>query len=495
MRKLLFALTLAFAALSSTVVSNSQTVHDTVRGYFESLSTLPPDSIASNIDLLIAQGETAKVKADIAGLAFDFFSSSPVMGHDGVAVHIADNWFLNKKLEWSNPETYPLLYTYAEFNRNSLIGMQAPELTMETLEGERISTRTGDGSYKLLFFYDEMCPTCLEQTDQLAEMLRHYKGEALSVYAVNSLGNRDTWAPYVAEHYAGVKNGKKLALHHLTDPEDTNDYRRKYGVLKTPAMVLIDPDNVIVGRQLDCSALAELLKQKHENTVNYKHLFDGLLEAASPADSADVVMLAAALAEKTEKDGSLYREMMFEFYKYLRGRQNFEYQKGAACIGTKYICNDTRWSEELRNSIREDIALFRTGSIGDKAVNVTVRTADGRKCRMLKGRPKYTLIVFHLVTCGDCKREIKILRENAEKLKAAKVKVVCVHVGMNDELHRKFIEANPKGWTYLNDDPAISGLRHKQYDIRYVPEIYLLDRNRKIIARDYEAICLSGIVI
>lgn len=494
MRILSSLLTLVIA-FSISFASAAQTVHSTVTDYFKSISLLPADSISAKVDLLVAQGETPKVQADIAGLAFDFFSASDIMGHDAVAVHVADTWFLSKKLEWSDPETYPILYTYAEFNRSSLIGKSAPELRMETLEGETISTRTGDGSYKLLFFYDEMCPTCLEQTHQLAEMLKNYKGEPLSVYAINSLGDRQTWLPYVKTNYEGVKDGKKLAVHHLTDPEDKNDYRRKYGVIKTPVMVLVDPDNYIIGRQLTCESLAQILNLQNESASEWRKLFDGLVGALAPADSTDVVMLAEALAQKSAGSEELFRETMFEFYKYLRGKQNFEFQKGAAYIGTKYIVEKECWSDELRESIRQDVALFRTGSIGDKAVNVTVRTPEGKKCNMIKGRPKYTLLVFHLVTCGDCKREIKILRENADKLKANKVKVVCVHVGPNDDLHKKFIEANPKNWVYLNDDPAISGLRHKQYDIRYVPEMYLLDRKRNIIARDYETICLSGTVL
>lgn len=495
MQKSIPMLTLALLALSISFTSASQTVHNTVTDYFKSISALPADSISARVDLLVEQGGTPAVQADIAGLAFDYFSASDIMGHDAVAVHVADTWFLSKKLEWSNEETYHLLYTYAEFNRSSLIGKPAPELKMETLEGETISTRNGDGSYKLLFFYDEMCPTCLEQTRQLVEMLRKYKGEALSVYAVNSLGDRNTWLPYVKNNYVGVKDGKRLAVHHVTDPEDRNNYRIKYGVLKTPVMVLVDPDNNIIGRQLNCESLAQILDIQNESASKWRKLFDGLVGALAPADSTDVVMLAEALAQKSFGSEDLFRETMFEFYKYLRGKQNFEFQKGAAYIGTKYIVERDGWSEELRESIRKDVALFRTNSIGDRAVNVTVRNREGRKCSMLRGRPKYTLLVFHLVTCGDCKREIKILRENADKLKAARVKVVCVHVGPDDDMHREFIESNPKDWVYLNDDPTISGLRHKQYDIRYVPEMYLLDRKRNIIARDYETICLSGTVL
>ena len=487
------------AALSFAPAAHAQepAVFNSVTEYFDSLSlTLPADSICTKVDSLIVQGGSAEQKSRIAGLAFDYFSGSSLMGMDAVAVHIADRWFLSRELKWSDEATFPMLYTYAEFNRQSLIGKPAPELNMESYEGGTVSTRTGDGSYKILYFYDETCGTCREQTAQLVSLLKGYDGEAVSLYAINSMGDRTTWKPYIDEYFAQIPTGRKMAVYNLTDPEDRNDWRRKYGVLKTPTMVLIDPDNVIVGRQLDCNALAQLLKINNAEISKYHKLFDSIVESLAPADSTDMVTVAAMLAERSNDDPALQRETIFEFYKYLRNRQNFEYQKAAAHIASEYIEGSPMWSAELREGIVKDAALFRTNSVGDTAVNVTLRKAsNGHKTKMLKGRPKYTLLFFHLTTCGDCKREVAILRENADKLRKNKVKVVCVNVGFDDELYRKFIKENDRRWVYLKDDPIISGLRHKQYDIRFVPELYLLDRDRVIIARDYEAACLAGIVL
>ncbi|MCQ2138057.1 MAG: redoxin domain-containing protein [Bacteroidales bacterium] len=495
-RKSFRILLLTAVLLSSSFVSKAQTVYDSVTEYFQSLVQLPVDRIIPKIDSLIMQGQDAKQQADIAGVAFDWFSSSKVMGMETVAVHIADNWFLSKKLQWSNPETYPLLYSFAEFNRSSLIGMDAPELRMTSIDGEMVSTRQGDGSYKILYFYDEMCPTCRQQTMQLAEMAKSYKGEPITIYAVNSIGNKDSWSKYIEEYFGGIKPKKYLAIKHLSDTEDSNDYRRKYGVVTTPGMVLVDPNNVIIGRNLNCDALKQLLNIQNETASEYKALFKDLLTALAPADSADVVAVAGSLYSKCKDSRELTSEMMFEYYKYLRNIQNFQYQKGAAAIAEKYIIpGENIWAKELRETIAKDVELFKSNSVGDVAVNVKVRDARGRKCNMLKGRPKYTVLFFHLVTCPDCKREIAILREKADVLKKNKVKVVCVCVSFDEELHKKFIAENPKGWTYLKDDPAISGLRRQTYDIRFVPEIYLLDRNKKIIARDYEAIALEGIVL
>ncbi len=496
MRRIIIVPLLSFIMICSATISQAQNVFESVKDYFENLTNLPVDSIKARVDLLINQGETPKQQADIAGVAFDWFSASPIMGYDAVAVHIADNWFLNKKLQWSNPDTYPMLYAYAEFNRQSLIGMDAPELNMQSIDGGMVSTRQGDGSYKILYFYEESCPTCRQQTAQLAEMVSAYKGEPITIYTINSTGNQETWNKYINEYFSGIPSRKYISIKHLADPEDKNDFRRKYGVVTTPSIVLIDPNNKIIGRKLDCAALKQMLNIKNESASEYKKLFKDILSALAPADSADVVEVAGTLYAKCNDSKDLTREMMFEYYKYLRNIQNFQFQKGAAAIAEKYIIpGESIWAPELRESIRKDVELFKSNSVGDTAVNVTVRTAKGREHKMLKGHPKYTLLFFHLVTCPDCKREIAILREKADVLRKKNVKVICVCVGFDEKLHKEFIAENPKNWVYLKDDPAISGLRRNTYDIRFVPEIYLLDRNRRIIARDYEAIALEGIIL
>ena len=149
----------------------------------------PADSVILEIDRLI-EAAPDSLKADVAGRAFNIYSESPVMGHDAVAVHIADDYFLNGRLEWSDPETYPMLYAYAAFNRRTLIGMDSPDFLMENLAGGMKSLRADAGHYKLLFFYDTQCSTCHRYSEEIARMARNYSGGRLSIFAVNTGNDR-----------------------------------------------------------------------------------------------------------------------------------------------------------------------------------------------------------------------------------------------------------------------------------------------------------------
>jgi hypothetical protein len=63
------------------------------------------------------------------------------------------------------------------------------------------------------------------------------------------------------------------------------------------------------------------------------------------------------------------------------------------------------------------------------------------------------------------------------------VKVKSIYVGENEEAWRDFQKKNPKKWVYLWDKTGQSGL-DTLYDVRTVPQIYLLDRKKRVIGRE-----------
>ena len=121
----------AIVLLACTLCLRAQeaaNVYDSLRSWLQAVSTMPVDSINARCDALIAAAPDDEVRAKIAGVAFDYFMHSPVMGVEGVSVYIADNYFLNKRLRWPSEESFPNVYAFAEFNRLSLLGMQAQPL-------------------------------------------------------------------------------------------------------------------------------------------------------------------------------------------------------------------------------------------------------------------------------------------------------------------------------------------------------------------------------
>ena len=470
-------------------------VHGSVKDYFDSLIYNPVDTIIDRVDRLIAAAPDDGSRATIAGMAFDYFSTSPLMGVEAVAVHVADEYFLSHKLRWSDDNTFPLLYTYAEFNRSSLIGLPAPELTMKDIDGRNVGIREGDGQLKVLYFYDTQCATCKVETPRLARLASSYNGAPLTIYAIYTQADRDEWQRYVSENFGSTGNDVQVV--HLWDPESESSYQIKYGVLSTPTMLLLDSQNTVVGRKLDCNALATLLDVKNEDIKGFEDLFDSLFEALEPVDEQSVAYLADSFAARTEADTALFRDTFYELYKYLRLKQDYECQKGAADIAARYMVGRPEyWSEEFVARMEEALEMFYKNPLGAKAEQVRLINEKDRSVKMLKCGGRYTLLLFHLVQCDACGAELEALRKAAPILSQKGIRPVLVYTGKDERLWKDFLrtmksDKSLKGWRFLRESEG-DGMR-TLYDLQYVPKMYLLDKNKIIIAKDIDASALLSL--
>ena len=471
------------------------TVYDRVTSYFEkALSKLPVDKICVQIDRLIATGHDTEQQAQLAGIAFDYYSNTPIMGQEAVAVYVADNYFLNKKLPWSDPETYPLLYTFAEFNRASLIGCDAPELVMESLEGRPISVRQDGGHYKLLYFYDPQCATCRDYTKALAELTREYRGGRLSVFTVNTGRDRAQWESYVSEHF-GCINAWKVDFHHLWDPEDANDYHKAYGVLSTPAVVLIDAHNRIIGRRLDPDAAKQLLGNANFADREIRKLVREVCETLAPVDTATADQIGRTLYAKMGADTTMYRETLYELFNYLRDHANHSYQEAAALVAERYIVGrGDYFSPEYVARVEYALEVFRMNPVGSVAPDLQLKDTSGATHRMLEGKAKKKLVIFHIVNCPDCRREFEGIIPYADEYARKGLEIICVYVGRDAAEWKEFVRTHDPRWTYLTDLENRSGLRDL-YDVAFVPKIYLLDRKGKILAKEIDAPTLHRLMM
>lgn len=453
----------------------------------------PVDTIIARIDRLI-DSTPDSLKSDVAGKAFNLFSESSIMGHDAVAVHIADRYFLSKKLEWSDPQTYPMLYAYASFNRSSLIGNDSPDLMMESLDGSMKSLRRDASNFKLLYFYDPQCSTCARYSPEIADIARKYNGGRLSIFAINTTGDREAWKQYVADNFSGI-NSWKVDFYNLWDPEDNNDYRRKFGVLSTPSLLLIDSQNKIIGRSLDPESLKVLLGVSNESRKEVRKLFNQLFDSLAPVDTAVIAQIAKSLSVKSEEDSTMYREFFYELFNYLRDSPLASYQEGAAQVASEYITGrPDYWSREYLAKVQHALDSYRMNPLGSKAPSLILKDSTGLSVDIFKNkRSKYTLLFFHIVNCGDCRRESKVLESQADFLKSKKVRVVCIYAGKDLSLWKEFIARHNAGWEYYCDVDRISRMGEK-YDIEFVPKFYLLDKRGRIVAKDIDAKELANIL-
>jgi len=95
----------------------------------------------------------------------------------------------------------------------------------------------------------------------------------------------------------------------------------------------------------------------------------------------------------------------------------------------------------------------------------------------------YTVVYFYSPSCGHCRDSAPKLKEFADAYRSKGVTVMAIAVEQSPEDWKKFIKEfklekviNGYDYTFRND------YRH-QYDVWTTPTVYVLDKDKKILAR------------
>ena len=451
---------------------------DKLDEYFDAIKTLGVDAQKEEVDFLIETATDSLVRQFVAVKVYDHYLSSPVMGAEAVAIHVLDKWFLDGSVKMYDDVDLLHARIFADFNRQSLIGEKAPELSLLTYDDEPVSLFSAPSEkYSVLYFYDTGCAKCKLENIRLTEAFKE-KSYPVEFHAVYAGDNKDQWKEYQDSKF----NFEGVTVTHLWDPEIDSDFQRKYGVMQTPRMFLVSPDGTIVGRGLDTDALMQLLEGFFAETeleyggAESVELFDRLL-GADPSRN-EVVEIARMIEDVTLGEGNelMYRQLTGDYLYYLAPKTGEEFKEGLYEFLGPYILEraDIWRSEDDRMKvvgyaeIMNDLlskAAPGTTVAELKVDGIYIRNGKEKQCRknLRKLRGLVNVVIFHTEGCHICQAEIAQARELAE---TPKLNVFLVNVD-------KTISENPTLSTHLFDS----------FDLSALPFILMTDKKGHIMAR------------
>ena len=441
MRKFLLAAVAAFAALSLGAQDYTE-LGAKLEEYFTALAG---ESVAvqnQECDFLIESSRDSLVRQFVTLKIYDHYLNSKIMGDDAVAVHIVDKWLSTGRVKMHSEEDLRNAKLFAEFNRASAIGRNAPRISLKSPDDKAVRI-PASGYYNVIYFYDAGCPTCKFETARLKAFLRENSGLNLKTWAIYTGADADEWASY-REDFDGVT--------HLWDPSIESDWQRLYGVLKTPSMFLVNPDGVIIGKGLDTPALKILLSREF-NTGNYSYGDDSQTSRyaqmfAAYGDTLNVqhiLDVADYLAARTFGEGNTdsFKQVEGDLLYFLSQQKEEVYKDAIIPFVKRYISNEDIWDTpedkaqvlSLGEFLSEMTARTPVGSeIPDLTVPGVLRRkpfpifVKGAKegsfaLRKLKGSPSY--IVFYSAGCSTCQ---ELLEKVESVVSSRKVKVLLVNM-------------------------------------------------------------------
>ena len=491
--KRLFTILLAFVGLSFT--SNAQQLDSLKRAsldakleeYVAAIEPAGPDAQMEECDFLIESCSDSLVKQYVALRLYDHYFSSKIMGAESVAIHILDRWFFPGEVKMPNDVDLLNARVYADFNRSSLLGAQAPRLDVRNMAGEGVTLYDVPSKrYSVLYFYDTGCARCKIETIKLRSLLEAEE-YPIDLYAFYTGDNDCAWKEYVTERFTLDAAGVNLV--HLWDPEIDSDFQRKYGVLQTPKMFLIRPDGKIAGRELDADALGQILSSLFaevkltyggkEAMDLFARMFKG--DHSSPEEVQGVSdMIAGATLEKG--DTLMFRQLAGDLLYYLASETGRGAKEGLAYHIDKYILDDTGdvWvttDDTLKvvgyAQIVDDLLSKAAPGTRIKRVRVpgVLLTKSGEKEKvkdLAKIGAKNNIVIFHTDGCNICRAEIAAARALVKADRRSRVFLVNI-----DQV--------------LADYPSLAAKLFDSFDLSSLPYILFTDR-KGIIQSRYETL-------
>ena len=147
----------AYALMAQELDSLTQkTLSEKLSEYYLAMEREGTDVQKQECDFLIGAATDSLVRQYVALDIYDHYMNSPVMGSEAVAIHVLDNWFMTGKVKMKSEIDFINARIFADFNRQSLVGLRSPAINMRDINGNEVSL-FGEGEqpakrFSILFF-------------------------------------------------------------------------------------------------------------------------------------------------------------------------------------------------------------------------------------------------------------------------------------------------------------------------------------------------------
>lgn len=138
--------------------------------------------------------------------------------------------------------------------RKLAIGSPAPEIDLPSPEGSNIALSTLRGKYVMIDFWAAWCGPCRRENPNVVRLYQEYSPKGFEVFGVSLDKSKEPWLKAIADD--------GLTWTHVSDLKHFSSVAAEtYQIQGIPATYLIDPNGIIIAKNLRGKALADKLKE------------------------------------------------------------------------------------------------------------------------------------------------------------------------------------------------------------------------------------------
>ncbi len=158
------------------------------------------------------------------------------------------------KKEWPNYDHSKAFVSMVEKMKTIAIGQPAPEISLPDTTGQVVKLSSMKGKYVLVDFWAKWCGPCRQENPNVVRVYHKFKDKGFTVFGVSLDRKKEDWIRAIAED--------KLTWTHVSDLKYwQSEAAKTYNITGIPFSLLLDPNGVIIAKNLRGAALEKKLAE------------------------------------------------------------------------------------------------------------------------------------------------------------------------------------------------------------------------------------------
>jgi hypothetical protein len=146
----------------------------------------------------------------------------------------------------------------------------------------------------------------------------------------------------------------------------------------------------------------------------------------------------------------------------------------------------SQWVDSSNKSkTRARFFLLMQNREGSLANDFVYSTAAGYRNTMYELKAEYTLLYFYNPECQACKNMTDALTKSEvvnRSINKRKTKVLAIYTDKDEKVWLSHLPGYPASWIHGRDENEYL-YKNSVYDLRAIPTVYLLDKNKKVLLK------------
>ncbi len=199
-----------------------------------------------------------------------------------------------------------------------------------------------------------------------------------------------------------------------------------------------------------------------------------------------ITKAAIATIEKTKRSKEMYQFVTQYLFNKINDNKIMGMENAMVALADKYyLSGEAFWaSDDFLEKLKKHVEQIRPTLIGKTAHNLFMESITGEYFKLHEINAPITILIFYEPSCGHCKKEIPLIYNDVFlKYRDQGLKAFVVY-SMNDKKEwEEFInEHELYDWINVYDPYHETNFRY-HFDIRATPTIFILDKDKNIIAK------------